>query len=74
MTGRAQRGSAAKAVSIRYDPRAGRRALKWSPSESHTRSIRWTWPTCKGMRPVDIAKSPKIGRASVYRVLGTGAG
>jgi hypothetical protein len=24
----------------------------------------------KGMRPVDIAKALKIGRASVYRVLG----
>src|SRR5580704_5291746 len=28
----------------------------------------------QGMRPVDIAKTLKIGRASVYRVLGTGAG
>jgi DNA invertase Pin-like site-specific DNA recombinase len=28
----------------------------------------------QGMRPVDIAKALKIGRASVYRVLGTGAG
>jgi DNA invertase Pin-like site-specific DNA recombinase len=27
-----------------------------------------------GLRPVDIAKTLKIGRASVYRVLGTGAG
>jgi hypothetical protein len=26
----------------------------------------------QGMRPVDIAKALKIGRASVYRVLGTG--
>jgi DNA invertase Pin-like site-specific DNA recombinase len=28
----------------------------------------------QGMRPVDIAKALKIGRASVYRVLGTGGG
>jgi DNA invertase Pin-like site-specific DNA recombinase len=27
----------------------------------------------QGMRPVDIAKTLKIGRASVYRVLGTSA-
>jgi DNA invertase Pin-like site-specific DNA recombinase len=26
--------------------------------------------TAQGMRPVDIAKASKIGRASVYRVLG----
>jgi DNA invertase Pin-like site-specific DNA recombinase len=26
----------------------------------------------QGMRPTDIAKALKIGRASVYRVLGTG--
>jgi DNA invertase Pin-like site-specific DNA recombinase len=26
--------------------------------------------TAQGMRPVDIAKALKIGRASVYRVLG----
>jgi DNA invertase Pin-like site-specific DNA recombinase len=28
----------------------------------------------QGMRPVDIAKALKIGRASVYRVLGTASG
>jgi DNA invertase Pin-like site-specific DNA recombinase len=28
----------------------------------------------QGMRPIDIAKALKIGRASVYRVLGQKAG